>query len=288
VALEIARCVKGKQKMKKLIAMLLCIALVAALGVQAFAVDTTNQDKKDQYDLQVKVLKENKAVYTDKAAVLTEVENLYKELYKAKAAIPASDPDRATKIADLNDEYQDKLDEIKANTKYAAALETDTGKNVWILDKGAPEIGMKYYDADIKWYKDKAATFDPAIKEAQRNSDKYAEKIADEATKAERDALVEKLTKGIDQTTEAGKLLATAIVAKYDAGQAAASAKKLAEAAKATIATAQKGAYTSAQALVLEAQTAAYTAMQKEITTAVNDYVAGVNTAIAEFRAELP
>ena len=108
--------------MKKLVAMLLCIALVAALGVQAFAVPTTDQDKKDQYDLQVKLLNEQKAVYTDKAAVLTAVENLYKEYYKARASIPASDPDRADKVNDLNFEYQEKLNDIKANTNMLQQL----------------------------------------------------------------------------------------------------------------------------------------------------------------------
>ena len=282
--------------MKKLIAMLLCIAMVAALGVQAFAVPTTDQDKKDQYDLQVKTLKEQKAVYTDKAAVLTAVENLYKELYKAKASIPASDPDRATKIADLNDEYQDKLNEIKASTKYAAAVEADTGKNVWILDTGAPEIGMTYYDADIKWYKDTGATFDPAIKEAQRQSDKYAAKVAEAAAAAEAAEAAAKLEAAAIKAAEAAvknpKTSAEwlAYWAAYDkvyADNNLSTAKKAAETAKASVATAQKAAIASAKVAITEAQAVAYNNMQAEIVKAVDEYVAGVNTALAEFYAGL-
>jgi chemotaxis protein histidine kinase CheA len=307
--------------MKKIIAMLLCIVMVLALGAQAFALTETDEDRLDSFKKAVEDHETHAAQWNDRASVLGEVEEAvyaYKKvLWDAHIAgkdTSFGSPAQQTAAKDLQLAL---LDIKKANPKDAGYVEKNIDAAIfdalnyangtwdqstfdsWIdtykgnaksEQKAADDLGVyvAYYQELVDEAAAKKAAEEKAAadKEAAEKEAAEAEAAAEKAA-AERAALVAKLTKGIDQSTAAGKLLAQATVNKYDFENNMKAAKKSAEAAQKTIDTAKKAAFTTAQALVLEAQTAAYNKMASEISVAVDNYVSGVYEAIAQFYADL-
>jgi hypothetical protein len=299
--------------MKKIIAMLLCIALVAAFSVSAFALTETDADLLAGYQKAVEDKEMEAAQWTGRASVLGEVE---RAAYAREVALWDLHISTGKPLADLvgtpqweaiNKDLQLALNDIKkANSKDADYVEKNIDADIFNADKYVDgTFDANTFDGFIDTYKDNAknelkaadhfstyvdyyqALVDEAAAKKAAEEKAASDKAAAEAAAAERAALVAKLTKGIDQSTAAGKLLAQATVNKYDFENNMKAAKKSAEAAQKTIDTAKKAAFTTAQALVLDAQTVAYNKMAAEITTAVNEYVAGVYDAIADFYAGL-
>ena len=303
--------------MKKIIAMLLCIVMVLALGSQAFALTETDEDRLDSWKKAVEDRETEAAKWNGRASILGEVEeavyNYKKALWDAHIAGKDNSfgsPAQQTAAKDLQLAL---LDIKKANPSDAGYVEKNIDADIFdVMNYATGTWDQNTFDSWIDTYKGNAkdelkkaadysvyvdyyqelvdeAAAKKAAEEKAAADKEAAEKAAAEAEAAakkaaeERAALVAKLTKGIDQSTAAGKLLAQSTVAKYDFENNMKAAKKSAEAAQKTIDTAKKAAFTTAQALVLDAQTIAYNKMASEITTAVNDYVAGVYDAINDF-----
>jgi hypothetical protein len=294
--------------MKKLIAMLLAIAIVASFGVTAaFAgVNYTNAQSKLHYQDRLNFFNDAIADAQYKQSTLTEVQVLWNHYITEKAEISKKYNDNTAAAG-----YKAEVTELDIDMKLALA---DLQAKYAGVDFGPAQADYnKLYDFD-SWKDGKSAAVfaqadkvDVVLKEIinkakagiededlemylalyTKLADKDAEKAAEAKAKAERDALVESLIKGIDTSTPAGKLLADATVAKFDAQASLKAAKAAADTAKKAIAVAQKGAYTDAQAAIIDAQAIAYQNMAAEINTAVADYVDSVYVAIADFYAGL-
>jgi hypothetical protein len=275
--------------MKKLIAMLLCVALVASLGVtSAFALTFTNAESADIYNGIVAFHTDRQAENKAASAMATEIERIQADYIVASIKIwndPSTSVDQK-KLAEksLQLETQTLLTALEASDSAAAKLVKAQEANAFKFD---PSNGYDFLDTAIETLNNTAKTEGADASYWDIYAAYYEKLAAADAEKAERDAVVAALIKGIDTTTPAGALLADATVAKYDAQAALKTAKAAADTAKKAIATAQKGAYTEAQAAVLDAQAIAYTNMAAEINTAVADYVDSVYVAIADFYASL-
>ena len=285
--------------MKKLIAMLLALAIVASFGVTAaFAgVNYTNAESRDHYIDRLNFYNDAIASGEAKIASLTEVQELWnhyftekEELEKAGQSTAALDLEMRLALADLQAEnagifYGDGTQADVASLYNFDAHKNEKSKAIFALaDKILQPTKDMIAKAEAGIVKDDLY-FNIAL--YGKLAEKDEAEAAAIAAAAARAALEEKLTKGIDQSTEAGKLLAAATIAKYDANEALTSAKKAADAAKKTIEVAKKGAYTSAQAAVLDAQAYAYNNLAAGITAEVNSYVDSVYDAIADFYASL-
>lgn len=290
--------------MKKLIAILLCIAMVAALGVQAFAAELTNQEKADKAAREQAKQEKAQQNYTDAADMEKAWEKLYYDYDVDVAALEdtlgaSSDAFKAAK-AELDVAYQIRLNDIKATNKTAAGWMETTAPTAWTLQKDDPHNAAR-----ASWWTDNghvayceatADTYDAAIAAAKADAiyfGKLAEIDAANAAAAEAAAKLEAAaTKAAEAAVKNPKTSAEwlAYWAAYDkvyADNNLSTAKKAAETAKASVATAQKAAIASAKVAITEAQAVAYNNMQAEIVKAVDEYVAGVNTALAEFYAGL-
>ena len=278
--------------MKKLIAMLLCIAMVAALGVSAFAL--SDEDAKALEDLKITNAKAAKKPYETRIDMLEAVEQVYRDALQMVVD--------GKKQADVEEWGQDALDAIyDSNPTLAEALkgECHGGSNPWnfVYASVVDGAGLTYYDVDIDWFQaNRVDPQDAIIKAAQKESDKYAKKIAEAATKAADEAAAKKLEEAAVKAAEAAVknpktsadwLLYWAAYNQVKENAKLGTAKKAAETAKKSVAVAQQGAVAAAKAAVTEAQVVAYNNMQSEITKAVNEYVTGVNAAIAEYIAGL-
>jgi hypothetical protein len=275
--------------MKKLIAMLLCVALVASLGVtSAFALTFTNAESADIYNGIVDFHTGRKANNEAASAMATAIERIQADYMIASMKIwndPSMTKEQKEHAEDaLQLETQTLLKTLEGSDKIAANLVKAQNANAFKFD---PANNYDFLDDVID-------TLDQIAKKAGNNAtywdlfaEYYTKLAAEDAAAAALQAKIDAATKGIDKTTTAGLLLYDATVNKVTAEAAVATAKAAAETAKKSIATAQKGAYTDAQAMVLEAQTYAYNTMTAEINAAVADYVAEVYTAIADFRASL-
>lgn len=285
--------------MKKLVAMLLAVALIAALGVTAFATPTyTNAESRDHYQDRINYFADFIADAKYKKSTLSEVQSLWDHYFTQKGMIETSLGPTATAAEkeaatmDLTIDMKLALAELKA--KYAGVEYTsDAVWDLYNFDKIADR------DAAFTIADNEASALDKLIDQANtKNADegndfylalftKLAEKDAEAAAAAkaaaEVAAKIEAATKGIDASTPAGKLLYDGTVAKMWAQESLTAAKKAADSAKKAISVAQKGAITNAQAAVLDAQAVAYQNMAAEINTAVADYVDSVYVAIADF-----
>ena len=274
--------------------------MVAALGVQAFALTETDAQKKEQYDLKVKALQAEKKGHTDAADMIKALEQIKMDRDIAVSSLDPTDADYAQDVADLYQAAVEAAAELKsANPAAAAYVNAALGVDAF----AAAQVNVGYdadkanYDAQVKAINDFVkATYDPEIKKNQHESDKLAAKIAEAAAAADAADAAAKLQAAAIKAAEAAvknpKTSAEwlAYWAAYDkvyADNNLSTAKKAAETAKASVATAQKAAIASAKVAITEAQAVAYNNMQAEIVKAVDEYVAGVNTALAEFYAGL-
>lgn len=289
--------------MKKLIAMLLCLALVASFGVtSAFALTFTNADSADMYWNAVADKEGHVARMNANADMATAVEEILYDYdmacWKAhQAGLTGKAYDMA--VATARSDAQLALKALSAtDAKAAAAVKNAAGYDVFNIDVLLDNGDYNQLDGIISNFKATAAAEQDAAdwfavyaKYYQKLADDEAAAIAEkEAIAAAEKALAEKIakaTKGIDASTPAGKLLYDATVSKMFAEESLTAAKKAAETAKKAIAVAQKGAYTDAQAAILNAQAFAYNQLASDINTAVEDYVDSVYVAIADFYAEL-
>ena len=283
--------------MKKLIAMLLALAIVASFGVtSAFAkVSYTNAESRDHYQDRINYLNDGIASFTYKQGTLTEVQELWNhyftektELTKAGLSTAALDAQMQADLIDLQlkyagVDYGTAADNAAVKDLYDFKAHKDDGnsKKIFTAAEGVQKNIQGYIDAAEKLFDADDLYLNLAIYTKLAEKDAEAEAAAKKA--AEVAAKIAAATKGIDPSTPAGKLLYDGTVAKMWAQESLAAAKTAADTAKKAIATAQKGAYTEAQAAILDAQAIAYQNMASEINTAVADYVDSVYVAIADF-----
>ena len=286
--------------MKKLIAMLLCIAMIAALGAQAFALSETDAQKKEQYELKVKALEAEKKGHTDAADMIKALEQIKMDRDIAVSSLDPADADYAQDVADLYAAAVEAAGALKsANPAAAAYVNAALGVDAF----AAAEVNQGYdtskaaYDAQVKAISDMVkAVYDPEIKKNQHEADKLAEKIAEAAAIADAEAAAAKLEAAAikaaqaavkDPKNSAEWMKYWAAYDKVYADKELKDAKTAAETAKKSVKTAQEAAFAQAKNAVEWAQAKAYDTMEQEITKAVNDYIVGVGAALTEFYAEL-
>lgn len=292
--------------MKKIIAMLLCVAMVAALGVAAFAdPHYSNAETRDHYADRIAFFDDAIAEATYKQSTLNEIQAFWDHYFTqtgmilSKYAGNEEDPGYIAEKKAYDFEAKLELAELKA--KYAGVWYTDPEAIAALYDFAATsetsrddvfdvcntefDALQEIIDTAIAMNEEEDNDFWLAIYTKLAADDAAAEAAAKAA--AELAAKIAAATAGIDRSTPAGELLYEGTAQKVYAQEALAAAKKAADSAKKAIATAQKGAYTAAQAAVLSAQGHAYEQLADGINVAVADYVDSVYTSILDFYASL-
>ena len=294
--------------MKKLIAMLLCIAMVAALGVQAFAVELTNAEKAQKEDAQVAQLKKDKAASLAPADTMVAVEELYLQYYKEHGELKAAGAD-AKEFIKLDAKYKALIEKVgtsNATLVALAAANNDGAGNPFNYNPGifydVATYGAVFADyapwdliidtANTYWN----GVYDPQISAHELQAEIYWDLAADEAAEAAAAEAAAKLEAAAikaaqaavkDPKNSAEWMKYWAAYDKVYADKELKDAKTAAETAKKSVKTAQEAAFAQAKNAVEWAQAKAYDTMEQEITKAVNDYIVGVGAALTEFYAEL-
>lgn len=289
--------------------------MVAALGVNAFAIELTNRETAQKYEAKVAKNEGIKDEITKYADVLVEIEKLYVDYEKAYGEMK-NDPD-ATKqdFAALDKEYQTKLTAIKNSDKdFATQLSANAKDNAeweftskvsgekFKMPAGDPFVLNTNHDTDLYAYWDVAIAginnsapvkaLDSAIADDTAEA-KYYNKLADKedaaaaeaAAKAAADAKIkeaaEKLEKAALKAAQAAvkdPKNSAEWMAYWAAYEKVYADKNLAD-AKDSANAAKKTVQTAQKAAVAQAQLAVENAQ----VVAYNNMATEINKAVTEY-----
>jgi hypothetical protein len=282
--------------MKKLIAMLLCVALVAALSVSAFAAPTAEQWASETVpsatapkDVVGAVTDAGyKSTMNDTAADAATVASALAALDKLDQAylkVIKNPKSTATEIADAKTEYDTDVAALVASWASVTMKDGTTTLDSAVIEVGSLKVDMSDYSSyDISTVTDPTKT--AAAGNGTANKAGAAAKLV---AAGWQNSVIYDLSNQTLMDANAlsiGNATTDMAAVKADAVKAAAAAKSAASAAQATakslINDAVKYAQDAAAAQVANAQTAAYNNVANAYAVAVADFWADVAEAVAD------
>lgn len=264
--------------MKKLIAMLLCVALVAAMGVTSFAYSWTNADSSRYYGHLSDDHSDWADDWRDAKAYAEEIEALWKDYDE----FIHNGDHSAQQIADARTQLIDELKALKDEDDYGLAklypnlFQVTTGDHAEALQ--AIEDAAAY----VTLAKNSAEANDKQAAEDAHYENYYAKKAAaDKAKAADKAAKTAAYNAFLaSDRTDLDKAVYDVAVANIDAQRALANAKAAVADAKADFAQAQQTWKDTVNVKVAEAQAEYYVAVAAAYSDAVAEAIDAIYAAL--------